>query len=111
MDAGMRQHHSIQIVESALQPLSQRIPAERTEHAENMRLGNILGLMAPQNSGREHIGGDQNLLGHIGAEGANDLSAGALLPLLGIGMAALVPLFEFLNHAKSPLKSENYQTI
>src|SRR3989338_8010113 len=68
-----------------------------------MRFGHILRLVAPNDPDRKHIRGNQDFLGHIGTESAYDLAAGALLPLLGIGMAVYVPLLKFLNHVVPPI--------
>jgi len=101
VQAALGDHHAVQIVVAPQQPLGQTVAAEGAVHAENVGLGDVLGLVRAQDAHRQNVGGQEDFLGHIGAEEAHHFSAGFVLPLIGVIVAGLVPLLEHFDHGQT----------
>ena len=96
LDAGLGQRDTIAVVVAAEQALSQRVAAEGAEHAEDVRLGDVLRFVRAEHPHRQHVGRNQEFLGRVGAHGRHHLAARAGLPRLGVVVPLLVPLFELI---------------
>jgi hypothetical protein len=101
LDAGLGQGHALGIVEAAEQALRQRIAAERAEHAEDVRLGDVLRFVGAEYAHRQHAGGDQQFFRGVGAHRRYDLAAGARFPGAGVVVALLIPVLELVEQSIS----------
>ncbi len=97
MNARLSDHDAIEVVILSFESLGQDIPAERTEHRKQMRLGYILNLVRPEDSDRQNIKGIEDFFGSIGAEIADNLVACPLFPVHLVSVAILIPFLKFLN--------------
>ena len=108
MKAGLGDHDPVKIVIPAFQPLGKDVPAEGTEHTEDMGFSDILWFVTSQHPHREHVKGIEYLLRSVGAEAAYDLPASACFPLSRIVVAIIVPFLELFNHVIPPLIMYTY---
>jgi hypothetical protein len=89
------------VVEAAEQALRQRIAAEGTEHAEDMRLGDVLRFMRAEHANRQHAGGDQQFFRGVGTHRCHDLTAGTRFPGTRVVVALLIPVLELVEQTIS----------
>jgi hypothetical protein len=101
LDAGLGQGDAFGIVEAAEQALGQGVAAEGTEHAEDVRLGDVLRFVGAEHAHRQHAGGDQQFFRGVGAHRGHDLAAGAGLPVTGVVVALLIPVLELVEQSIS----------